>query len=188
MNKDIDFTCFCNAIGTLAELYDKELSEFSIAAYFETLKGYSIEDVEHAISHAMGTLKFFPKPVELIEIITGGGAQNIEDRAQAQALKVLETVRRVGGYSSVQFSDPVTTAVVKQGFGGWSKLCAELLEDQEKWWLKDFTKIYQAYTRQGMKEHGHLAGHTEIANSAKGYEFAPPILIGGEDEYKKLPN
>lgn len=188
MIKDRDFERFCNALGTLAEIHDKNLSKFAIAAYFETLRGYSIEKVESAISRAIGTEEWFPKPIKLIEIITGGGAQNIEDRAELEAHKVVEAVRRIGGYKSVKFEDPVTMAVVAQGFNGWSNLCNDLTENQVKWFVRDFVKIYAAYKRQGIEHAGHLPGKTEIENTANGFDYDTPVMIGDSRKLKQLPN
>ena len=101
--------------------------------------------------------------MELIELVTGVSG-NLEDRACVEAGNVLQAVKRVGAYNSVKFDDPVTQAVISQGFGGWVKLCNELKSTEEKWFQKDFVRIYQAYAREGIKHNGHLAGQIETEN------------------------
>jgi len=186
MKKDYDFDRFCNALGTWAEVFDKDLSEFAVAAYYQTLKNYPIEDVEKVISNAMGSSKFFPRPVELIELLTGS-PQDIADRAEVEALKVLCAIRRFGGHKSVSFDDSTTAAVISQGYGGWHKL-ADMLESDSKWFPKDFSRIYQAFARQGIQLNGHLPGLHEIQNTANGFEFNDqPILIGNDAQRTPVP-
>jgi hypothetical protein len=169
-------------------VFDSERApnQFMLDAYFQALDEFTTEQIEYAFSVAIKTLKFFPRPVELLEILNG--PQNlIEDTAQVQAGIVLNTIKRVGGGQSVSFEDPVTTAVINNSFGGWVQLCSTLKSDQEGWFLKDFSKAYQIYTRQGMKEIGHLPGRIEINNTARGfYAHVPaPIEIG---DFEGKPN
>jgi hypothetical protein len=94
----------------------------------------------------------------------------------SEATKVLNAVKRIGGYQSIQFNDPVTAAVVQEGFGGWPALCRDLLENgakggiEEQWFLKDFAKMYSAFIRQNRRLIGHLPGVHEISNTALGYQ------------------
>ena len=178
MNQD-DFKKFANALGTLAELHGKELSPMLMKLYFKALEQFSIQDVENAIMRAITELKFFPKPVELIEFITGKGG-NIEDIALVEADNVINAMRRIGAYQSVIFDDPVTTAVIQQGFGGWVKMCQDSNENDNKWLRIEFVKIYRAYANQGIRSDEKLIGITEEQNIAKGYiEHVPcPVLIG----------
>jgi len=157
-----------------------EPKEFLIGAYYMALEKYSIEDIERAFGYAMIGLKWFPKPVELIEFIKygEGGAGNLEDIAMVQATAVINAIRGVGFYKSVVFDDPVTMAVVEQGWGGWMKIC-DLRVDDQKWFIKDFIKIYKAYSNQGIKKYGHLIGYHEDNNLSHWPEkVEPPVLIG----------
>jgi hypothetical protein len=139
-----DFERFIKAFAILCEVFEKEASQVLQAAYFKSLERFTIEEVEKSISNAVRGSRFFPRPVELIEYIVGG-PQKTEDKAILQAQEVLEAVRRVGGYRSVKFADPITAAVIRQGFDGWSNLCRDMTENQCKWFVKDFSRLYQAY-------------------------------------------
>ena len=136
-----------------------------------------INQVEKALEKVVVSCKFFPKPVEIIELISGGTGK-IEDIAQVQADLVINTIRKIGSYQSVEFKDPVTTAVIQQSFGGWIKMCLELMEPSEKWFRKDFANAYQVYFRQGIQRNGHLAGLIETDNMTRGHlEFIPDPKI-----------
>lgn len=186
--KQDDWDRFERAFGTLAELFEKEISPIIQAAYFKALEKFTIQQVESAISDAIGTLRFWPKPVELIELIVGGKAQ-IEDNALIQATNVLEAVKRVGGYQSVQFEDNVTNAVIHYGFGGWVKLCNEMTGKDEKWFLKDFQEMYKMFIRGGRELSSHLPGRIETQNIAHGHNFSDPVLfISSDNEKTKLLN
>jgi len=156
--------------------FDKEVSEPLMEIYWNALKQFTDEQCRAAFNKSVVQCKFFPKPIELIEL-TGSGPGKIEDIAQVQADLVIKSIRQIGGYQSVDFRDPVTKSVITNCYGGWIKLCEEQLEADEKWLRKDFVKYYQAYRRQGIQTRGHLSGRHEAENLALGYmEHIPQIV------------
>ena len=167
-----------------------EPSELILNAYSKSLEKFSIDEIESAFSYAISDLQWFPKPVELRQFIESGPG-DIDDIALVEADKVVNAIRSIGYYNSVTFGDPATMAVIEQGWGGWMKLC-ELRDDEIKWFRKDFVGIYKAYSRQGIKQYGHLIGYHEDHNLGKFPEHVPdPVLIGDQAkalkvlEYKK---
>ena len=94
---------------------------------------------------------------------------------------MLDAIGRHGAYSSVVFDDAVTQAVIVQAYGGWPKLCQTCgVEESENWFRRNFAKTWAAYSRQGVKQSGHLPGLFEITNHSNGYHehIDPPKLIG----------
>lgn len=178
---------FANSLGVLCEIFDKQISPIVIRAYFQALKPYPVEEVESVISQAIVSCKFFPRPVELIQLIAGN-PEDLADRAEVEASKVLRAVKYEGAYKSIQFGDPVTAAVIQQGFGGWIRLCEDLKASEEKWFRKDFCQIYGAYARQGVTYNGHLAGLIEADNTTRGFtdSIPEPVLIGDAGEIKRI--
>lgn len=171
---------FAQTMLALAEAFNSEISDQGLHLRFEAMREHSIEAVEKACIAVMRTRKYttsMPTVAEVLEHIQGG---NVEHRAEVEAATVLQAISRHGGYASVVFDDPVTQAVIQMGYGGWAKLCAECMEHERKWTLRDIARMYRAYAAQGVHVQGHLAGQTEIDNSAKGYpELAPaPMLVG----------
>ena len=177
---------FLNAFMSVWEVHkSNEPSERLIDAYWSVLEKYEIDQINAAFSFALSSMQWFPKPVELINFIEQGPG-DIEDIALVEADKVLNAIRDVSAYTSITFDNPVTMAVIDQGWGGWMKVC-DMREDEEKWFRKDFVKIYKAYSNQGIKKYGHLIGYFEDANAERWPErVEPPVLIGDPDKALKV--
>lgn len=69
-----DSTKFKEAMAVLGESYDKPFSEPKLKIYWQSLKSYSDEQIQHAVSKYISqeNCQFFPKPGELISLIEGG--------------------------------------------------------------------------------------------------------------------
>lgn len=159
----------------LCETFGKIPSDALPQIYHRALQDLTIDEFEYAVGQAVMTLKFFPKPIELRELARG----RVEDIAEVKAGLVLDAVRMVGAYRSVVIDDPVAQAVIETGFGGWVQMCSEISVETEKWFCKDFTRMYQAYARQGVERYGTLAGVNAIANGAGAFAYEEkPVLVG----------
>lgn len=181
----IDRGKFAASFAAMAAVFGKEPNSAVVEIYFRALERFSATEVEAGISKACSTLKFFPKPVELIECITGGDGR-LEDRAMVEACRVLDTIKSVGTYASVVFDDPVTQAVIVQHFGGWARF-AELRQENEKWFLRDFASAYQAFARVGVKHFGALPGISAQQNALKGFDHREaPVMIGDVEKAKAV--
>ena len=175
-----DFDPFSELIQGVAECYGQSLSAQGIALRFKLLEQFSFAEVQNAALSIMATRKYtsMPTPAEFLEHIGGGAA---EDKAEVEAGKVLSAIGRHGAYASVVFDDAVTQAVIVQAYGGWPKLYADCgVEESEHWFRKNFAKTWAAYSRQGVKQTGHLPGLFEISNRSNGYlqHIEPPKLVG----------
>lgn len=180
-----DVSRFASSLTAVAALYGQELIPQVVEIYFRTLEKFTIDEVEQGISKACSSCKFFPKPVELIDCITGGTG-NLADKAMVEACRVLEAIKSIGSYSTVCFDDPVTQAVIVQQFGGWAKF-ADLLVDSEKWFIKDFTSGYQAFARQNVRHYGALPGISSGQNALTGRQHdEKPIYIGDVEKAKAI--
>jgi hypothetical protein len=173
-----------NAIEILtgsAELLNRDMSPLAISIYIRAIEDLPFEDVSKAFSQLIQEKKFFPAPAELREMVLGT-PEKLEDIAMIECAKVVEAISRHGAYRSVVFDDPVTMAVIQQGFGGWERLNTDLTMSEEKFFRKDFVKTYQSYARGGITHYGVLYGITDRANSARGFEGQgrSPALIGDE--------
>ncbi|MCX5829307.1 MAG: DUF6475 domain-containing protein [Deltaproteobacteria bacterium] len=166
----------------VCELYDKKVSATLAGIYWETLKPFTDDQCERAFKEAMLTLKFFPKPVDLLEILRG----KAEDRATLAWIKVIEAVRRIGHYQSVQFGDPVIHSVFKF-WGGWSvTVNGDWDESNLKWKQKEFEKLY-ATMSQDNNHPRYLPGKCEIDNAARGFDIKSEIIkIGFENEKRQI--
>lgn len=176
---------FVSSITAMGALYERHPEAQVIEIYFRALEKFTIDEVEQGISKACSTLKFFPKPVELIDCITGGSG-NLADKAMVEACRVLEAIKNIGTYTTVCFDDPITQAVIVQQFGGWAKF-ADMLVDSEKWFIKDFTSGYQAFARQNVRHYGALPGISQGRNALTGREREEkPVYIGDVEKAKAV--
>ena len=141
----------------MAENFNAQLSPTGIAMRFECLREHSVETIQQAALSIVKSRKYtnMPTVADFEEFLGGGRA---EDIAEVQSGIVIEATTNHGGYANICFDDPVTQAVIFNGFGGWSKMCSELMVDQHKFFIKDFIRIYSAYSRQAFKHYGWLSG------------------------------
>lgn len=182
---DADKNSFAEIMTGLAENFGSQLSRPGLSMRFEALKEYSIDQVKQAATFLMCSRKYttMPTVAEFLEYLGGGSA---EDQAEVEAAKVLDAIKRVGPYSSVSFDDPVTCAVVKQGYGSWEDVIEAADEQRDHWFVKDFARKWKAFKRQGVLAGGKCAGQIERLNSANGFgDRNPPLALVGDTEKAK---
>ncbi|GAI90762.1 unnamed protein product, partial [marine sediment metagenome] len=64
---------FLNIINQAAIVFEVELAEERIAAYFAIFKEYSTEAFSDAMNQVVRVCKFFPKPAEILDFMGGKG-------------------------------------------------------------------------------------------------------------------
>ncbi|MGE4537625.1 MAG: DUF6475 domain-containing protein [Desulfovibrio sp.] len=177
--QDRDFEAFVAIMLGLADNFGAELSANGLEMRFEAMRAFPLDQVRQASMSILATRKYMKMPTvaEFLEHLQGGSC---DDKAEVEAGKVIRAIEQHGGYTSVAFDDPVTQAVIAQGYGGWTKLCEELVAGEEKWFRKDFAKMYAAYARQHVEIFGHLPGRFELMAAADNSRFGPPALIGDQ--------
>lgn len=172
----------------VAENYGQTITAEGGNLRFKALQAYPLEEIEAAAMSIMFSRKYtsMPTVADFVEHLGGG---SIEDLAEVEAGKALHAIGRVGRYDSVVFDDPTTMAVIRNGYGGWPKLCAECgVEEPERWFRRNFAKMWAAYRRQGVRVYGVLPGAHEMANAAGGeLAFVPqPRFIGNEEQARHV--
>jgi hypothetical protein len=164
----------------LSEIHGKVITALLNSLYWKTLEPFTDQECEAAFKELIFSSKFFPKPVDFLEILKG----NKEDQAGRAWIKVIEAVRRIGNYESVKFDDPVIHSIFKF-WGGWG-VTADWRECDMKFKQKEFEKLY-ILMASGKKHPTYLPGYTEIKNDADGYHLQPEIIkIGFDDEQKRI--
>ncbi len=136
---------FTQTMVAMGELYDKELSPVLVNLYWTALKEFSDDDVSHAFEVAMMTLKWFPKPSELREIITG----NASEQAHCAWADVIKGLERGAGHRLIESNKlaPEIETLVSE-LGGWRLLAGMTYRDLE-FLKKDFVELYQAKASRG---------------------------------------
>ena len=142
MRSDEEKKKIAEAFTALCELHERTISPVASKLYIEALREFSAEQITMAISRVIRELKWFPKPFELIEFITGP-APTIEDVAEVQAADVIRQIGPVGFYGYPVFKDPVTDRLFMDRFR-WRWVCS-LPESEIKWFVREFKEAYRAY-------------------------------------------
>ena len=163
---------FKEYLTALCEIHDKTISPLLTSIYWKVLEPFNDEDCEKVFKSLIYETRFFPKPSEFIEALRVKSS----DQATMAWIDVLETVKRVGQYQSVKFSDPVIHGVI-EAMGGWIKLAGDMTVDEEKWKQKEFEKLYEILARNPRdKNPEYLPGLCEVQNAANGYDVESGIV------------
>lgn len=129
---------FAQTLAVLASTYNEPLSEARVEAYWLALRHIALDDLRDASLRAMRTLKFFPRPSELIELAHGVRDDDIE----AAWMEWRRQARAVGGYGSPVLSKALVDTLGAV-FVGWEQACWSDFTD-EMWAAKrkEFGRVY----------------------------------------------
>lgn len=161
-----DSPAFNDLMQSVAEVFNETVSSDRITLYFGALAEYPIEVVRAAMLRGVQTLRFFPKPAEIRELIEGSP----DHRALAAWTRVEAALKAVGTYQSVSFDDPILHAGVEQ-MGGWASAWQWERLDERDYGFKrlEFTRLFGMFLARGVpRPVAHLAGQAEINNRSRG--------------------
>jgi hypothetical protein len=179
-----DSSSFAKLFVVMSEIYRQDFSQVTIEFYWRVLERFSIKDIEDAFYHYIQNPdvgKFLPKPADIIMAIDGSP----QNQALLAWSKTFNGIKFVGGQSSVAFDDALIHVVVKD-MNNWIKLCA--VEDKQLPFVaKEFQERYRGYVNKNpLRYPKYLCGHIELYNSAFGYPYPSPVLIGNALKAKEV--
>jgi hypothetical protein len=139
---DADRPAFAEALHVLAETFNEPVSDVRAEAYFHALADMSFPGVKYAVLRALRTCKFFPRPVELRELVTG----DPDARADAAWAALVREVQRVGYLGTPAFDDARVLDAIRDVWGSWSRLCKTLPAEGPELvgWMKQFKSAYRS--------------------------------------------
>jgi hypothetical protein len=105
---------FTKSLTTLAELYNKTLTANVIELYFGALSDLTLEEATEACKRAALSLKFFPMPVELRELIAG----TKQDQADSAWYLLTQAVEKGAGQYSTFVENPALASAINRQFNG----------------------------------------------------------------------
>lgn len=151
MNQN-DFKKFSHDIVLLAEVHGKTVTAGMVGIYFKVLEEYNTEAVNMAMTVAVKTLKFFPKPAELIEIIESKNQTlNIEDRALMVSTRIISHMRAYGGTKLPDLEDdPIARDLMTRRWP-YLNFASSVLESELKWWQKEFMEAYRVFSETSLQ-------------------------------------
>jgi hypothetical protein len=164
-----DRDAFFEALTTLAETFDKKISPQLMALYFEVLTDYSLEVLQVAMGQAMTMLRWFPKPVELIELMDG----RPEEHAEQAWTQVYAALNSAGTYRSLYCADAVTAETIRLIWRSWPEAATLPRPESDDGPMyqvthKEFLAAYQRLERRqrdGERFEPYLQGRLEADNS-----------------------
>ena len=165
-----DRTLFNNYMTVLGEIFDKGFTKVFVETYWKALLVLTDEEAERGFKRVITSCKFFPRPVEILELGRYGieakeSMLNITSSEQAHLL--LDVISRKVAMDDLV--DPVTRYLTERQFNP-DRIRRCLMVEDEKWLIRDFSKAYRDC---------HLAGMDQIINQEQiGHEEAVKILAG----------
>lgn len=159
---------FTKHMISLSEMFNKEVTKPLARMYFDALSEYSVEQIGQAVNEHIKTGRFFPKPVELSDIINRGKPNN-KDKALLAWMSVERAISAIGPYRTLTLDDRLASKIVEH-VGGWSNMC-KLTTKELEFKKRDFIEAYTTTALTSDKElPKSLAGLHDIAkleNKAK---------------------
>lgn len=141
---------FAEAMHALGETFNEPVSDIRSETYFDALREFTIEQVNGAALVAIRSCKFFPKPVELRELILG----TPEGHADDAWAELIREVRRVGYIGAPSFSDERTERAINETWGSWRRLCETLPGEGPELigWIKQFKAAFQSLEKRDVSK------------------------------------
>lgn len=131
-------------LDMLGAALGQQISEQQLAAYQAALSDLSDEELQAAAVEALRTLKFFPKPSELLELARPSRA--------LQAWEVFRShCRRRDGRQAMQFADPVLAHTVRS-MGGWARACHLTTDELHDFYRTEWLRTYRELERGDKRE------------------------------------
>lgn len=152
-----DRQAFGAAMFALGDTFNEPVTDIRIEAYFDALSDLEAPQVLVAAKRAIAECRYFPRPVELREMVEG----TADDAAEMAWNEMRALVRRVGYYGVPEFPDEATRRAAMELYGGWRALCSSLPCEGPEFLgaRKAFIASYKAYMGRERREHVSLPAH-----------------------------
>ncbi len=179
-----DFEKFCELLAALGERFDKKLTPMTLKLDFAAFSRFTIEQIEAAVMTWYTTGKFFPRPVELIELIEG----KADSRGEKAWEKFVDAIRKGGQMKSVYCDDPKLLRSVQLLYGSWIKACEELPPVTNSMHANHRTQFLAIYSNctdgqrylKGLRESSGSAPAQCFGQLTEGETFRQTIIHIGE--------
>lgn len=134
----------------LAGNFGDTIDEYTVKMWLRCFEadGVTIDQIRKAAIKIMQNAEFPKMPTygQFRKYIFGSE----RDNAQVQADVVLVALQQNGSRVKPKFLDPVTDHLMSTRWK-WSQWASTVLEDEIKWWRKEFVEAYQSYANNPEK-------------------------------------
>lgn len=171
---------FANIMYGTCEIYDRKVSNNLMTMYFESLKGYSIEEVKKGFSrHSLDPKhgSFMPKPADIVRHLQSQTIST-EEKAELAWAQIEREIRVTGSWGKLKMDDKQGLAALK-AFTSWKDLCG-MNVDKMTWAKKEFISMYSTYENTPIEMlPSSLPGRVElIQHKEKGLTCIGDVLKG----------
>lgn len=137
---DSDKDHFLKTLAEMREVFGgSPLTALAQRGYWIALRGLSVEAFTSAAERVLSSLKFFPRPVELLELASGSRDQHCE-RAWFELLDALDAY---SSHDEILIGDPVLAATIKS-MGGLREIANMRTSDMHSFGRRRFDSTYQS--------------------------------------------
>lgn len=181
-----DVMRFGALLSALAEYYRKPLSDGVVDLYWQGLREYDYEAIEHAAwAHTKSgdeSGRWMPTISDFIKVLAGRS----DDHSALAWAKVDRAIRTVGTWDDVVFDDPIIHRVIAD-MGGWV-LLGQKGDDEWPFVGNQFRAAYKGYTvRAKVPEYPkRLLGIANTHNASAGQPLLGVRLLGDEGKAKTV--
>lgn len=180
---------FAAVMWGVAEDFGGRLSNEGLKMRFQALQEYSIDEISRAgtwlLKNREKTFPAVPTTKEFIDAIETKGVPQIsaKSRAEIQADEVITMLKMRGRSASGSFDDSITQHLMSRRWP-YHKWAATVIEDEIKWWKKEFVEAYLAYTERAELEQKALANNQAAVDLADLLDMADKTTkrIGERDD------
>lgn len=184
MERNLDYQKFAENLGILAEGLGASVSVAQIEAYWRVLERFDAAQVFRALNLSLETFQFFPKPVQILELMQGSPTDRAE-RAWQYLLDALSD--GAGQYHSCYVQDGACAKAIARCWGSVTHCFNALRElgPNEPMYAsqrKAFISAYCASLREDC-EPRYFAGACELNNRTLSHALdyqQPVVLIGAK--------
>jgi len=187
---------FAREMTALGEIFNKEVSPAMAEMYWRVLSQYDAKVITAAISEAVKSCTFFPKPAELLEFING----NPDKLAQLRWAEIIGMLHASGGTDGRAWPSDGAAKQALAKVGGLSHLGKCSLYDLPRSLRDAFVAEYKSGFSKGLhrakaKVNGAiLPDHTnggykpliEMQDISPMYQLPEPEYIGTEKDQPEL--
>lgn len=131
----------------MSEIFNKELSNITRDVYWTVLKQFTDDECIKAFKVAIATLKWFPKPSELIDIIKKLELElPVSTEAENQLKFALKWINECSRVPNPVFKDPITHHIM---LTRWPQsMMIHSTARDITWFKKEFKEAYIAYEQE----------------------------------------
>jgi hypothetical protein len=176
---------FDSALLKIAKMYGYALDKEQAGLYFEILREYSINDVKTGFLKCARSLKFFPKPSEIIEAIDASAGNKLDyDFEYCKSM-----IKEVGFHSSVILPSKILMVVISD-LGGLQAFSDAIYSDEKDTYFR-FKRVYQRRqtdaANNSLPEITRLIGYMESIANQSAYPGLFQITFWDNKKLDELP-